>query len=133
MSKKLYDNIVAKVSAIDISGFVLITQNSTDKLVIEKKIDDADKKMLDTNELVKKADFNAKISKMQDEIPNITVLATTSALHFVESKITDLVSVLVKQTDYDTRISDIDNKYFTTFDHNEFTSKILDTNIKRVS
>ena len=130
-SKKLYDNIVAKVSAIDISGFVLIIQNNTDKLGIEKKIDDADKKIPDTNELVKKTDFNAKTSKIQYEIPSITGLAATSALHSVESKITELVSVLVKQTDYDTKISDTDIKYFTIFDHNKFTGEILDTNIKK--
>ena len=35
LPKNLHDNIVAKVNAIDISGFVLITQNNTDTLGTE--------------------------------------------------------------------------------------------------
>ena len=49
----MYDKVVAKVNAIDISGFVLKTQYNTDKSGLEKKIDDADKKISDTSGLVK--------------------------------------------------------------------------------
>ena len=48
----------------------------------------------------------------------------------VEIKIPD-VSGLVKKTDYDARISDIEKKYLTTSDNNRFTSGILDAKMKK--
>ena len=47
----------------------------------------------------------------------------------VENKIPD-VSDSVKKIDYDSKIKDIEEKYFTTFDYNIFTSNILDSKIK---
>ena len=48
----------------------------------------------------------------------------------VEIKIPD-VSGLVKKTNYNARISDIEKKYLTTFDNNRFTSGILDAKMKK--
>ena len=48
-----YDKLVTKVSTIHSSIFVLKTQYNTDKSGLEKKIDDADKKISDTSGLVK--------------------------------------------------------------------------------
>ena len=62
-SKKLYDNIVAKVSAIDISGFVLIIQNNTDKLGIEKKLMMLIRKYLILMNLLKKLILMQKLVK----------------------------------------------------------------------
>ena len=42
--KRLYDKLVTKVNNIDISGFVLKTRYDTDKLDLEKKLSDAEKK-----------------------------------------------------------------------------------------
>ena len=56
-------------------------------------------------------------------------MATTSALTAVENKIAD-VSSLVKKTDYDAKISDIQSKYIATADYNKFTKNIVDNNIK---
>ena len=56
-----------------------------------------------------KTDFNSKISEVEGKIPSINGLAKTSALTAVENKIPD-VSSLVKKTDYDTKISDIEKK-----------------------
>ena len=39
----------------------------TDKLSLEKKINNAGKKILDTHGLVKKTDYNAKISEIEAE------------------------------------------------------------------
>ena len=64
------------------------------------------KKIPDVSDLVKKTNFNAKITEVEDKIPNITGLATSSALTAVENKIPDFSS-LVKKTDYETKISDI--------------------------
>ena len=50
----VYDKLVAKVNAIDTSGFVLRTQYNTGKLGIVKEINDADKKIPNTGELVQK-------------------------------------------------------------------------------
>ena len=41
-----YDKLVEKVDNIDTTGFVLKTTYDTDKLDLEKKISDADKKFL---------------------------------------------------------------------------------------
>ena len=54
VKKTVYDKLIAKVNAIDTSGFVLKTQYKTDKSDLEKKINDVDKKIPDTSELAKK-------------------------------------------------------------------------------
>ena len=59
---------------------------------------------------------------------NITNLGTTAALTTVENKIPNF-SDLVKKADYDAKISDIEDKYFTTSDYNKFTSNTLDAKI----
>ena len=50
-----------------------------------------------------------KINGVKNEIPSITNLATTSALAVVENKIPD-TSNLVKKTDYDTKVGEIENR-----------------------
>ena len=90
------------------------------------------KKILDTNELVKKnkTDLNAQVSKIESKITNITGLVTNSALTAVENKIPD-VSNVVKKTDYDAKILDIENKvndhdhdkYITTSEFNKLTTE----------
>ena len=52
----MYDKLVAKVNNIDTTGFVLKIKYDTDKSDLEKKI-------LDTCELVKNLDYNAKLLK----------------------------------------------------------------------
>ena len=86
----MYDNLVAKVNNIDISGFVLKTKYGTDKSDLEKKINDADKKIPDTSKLVKKTDYSAKISEIKNKIPSISGLATNSVLTAAENKIPDV-------------------------------------------
>ena len=78
------------------------------------KISDVDKKIPDTSGLVKKTDYNAKISEIENKIP-ICGLATNVALTAVENKMPD-VSSLVKKTDYNTKISEIEKKV-TDHDH----------------
>ena len=48
-----------------------------------------------TNEVVKKTDYNAKITEIENKIPDISNLATKTALNTVENKIPD-VSGLAK-------------------------------------
>ena len=77
-----------------------------------------DKKIPDVSGLVKKTDFNSKITEIEGKIPIITGLATSSALTAVENKIPD-VSDLVTKTDYNTKISDIEKK-ITDHNHDEY-------------
>ena len=53
---------------------------------------------------LKRSDYNAKISELENKIPSIGGLVTASALTLVENKIPN-VSNLVKKIDYDTKIS----------------------------
>ena len=64
--------------------------------------------------MVKKTDFNAKVTEIEGKIPSISGLATNTTLTAIENKIPD-VSSLVKNTDYNTKLSDIEKKII---DHN---------------
>ena len=57
LKKTVYDQLVAKVNNIDTSTFVLKTKYDTDKPELENKIPD-------TSGLVKKADYNSKITEI---------------------------------------------------------------------
>ena len=59
--------------------------------------------------LLKKNDYNTKITELENKIPDISNLAAKNALTTVESKIAD-VSNLVKKTDYNTKVTEIENK-----------------------
>ena len=69
---------------------------------------------------------------MEGKIPSISGLATNSALTAVENKIPD-VSSLVKRTDYNTKISEIENKvndhnhgkYITTPEFNAMAADVF--------
>ena len=97
VKKAVHDKLVAKVHNIDTSGFVLKTKYHTDKAELENKI---------------------------------SGLVTTSALTAVENKIPS-VSNLVKKTDFDTKISELEkkladhnhDKYITTQEFNKLTAE----------
>ena len=56
LKKPVYDKFFTKVNTIIPKEFVLKTQYNTDKLDLEKKIDDADKKIRDTYDRIVKKD-----------------------------------------------------------------------------
>ena len=70
---------------------------------------------IDTIELVKRTDYNAKNKDIEDKVPDNTNLATTAALTVVEDKIPN-TGYLVKKADYDTKMSEIDKKYIASSD-----------------
>ena len=71
LSKKtVYDKLVTKLNNVDTSEFVLKTKYVTDKSDLEKKISDANKKSPDISELVKKRNYNAKITGVHTYIEN---------------------------------------------------------------
>ena len=86
--------------------------------------------------MVKKTDFNAKISKVEGKIPSISGLATSSALTAVENKILD-VSSLVKKSDYSTEITKIKNYVINAAwnsKHNELVKKTdFDDKVKKIT
>ena len=60
--------MVTEVKVIDPSGFILKTQYNTDKSGLEKKIQDADKKISDTSWPIKKTVYKGRILKIEAEI-----------------------------------------------------------------
>ena len=101
-------------------------------------------KLPDTSGLVKKTDYNTKITDLENKIPNICHLATKTALTSVENKIPDItnlatktaltnlsntvpdISTLIKKSDYDTKIVEIENKFVT---NTGFDSKLTQANV----
>ena len=62
------------------------------------------------SDALKKTDYNAKITEIENKIPDISNLATKTALNkTVENKIPD-TSGLVKKTDYNAKITEIEGK-----------------------
>ena len=109
---------VKNITHIDTSNFPLKTnlanlQTEVDKLDLDKlvpvlvdlsKLSDVVK-----NDVIKKTDYNTKITEIKVKIPDISNLATKTALTAVENKIPD-TSSLLKKTDYNTKIADIEGK-----------------------
>ena len=110
IKKTVYDELVAKVNNIDTSNFVLKTSYNADKTELEKKSPDA-------TDFVKKV----KLTDLENKIPDISNLATKAALTAAENKIPD-VSNLVNKTDYNTKITEIENKF-----NNQYHDKYITT------
>ena len=88
---------------------MLKTKYNTDKTELENKIPN----LID---FIKKA----KLAKLENKIPDISYLTTKAALTTVENKIH--VNNLVKKTDYNTKVAEIENKLIN---HNH--GKYIDT------
>ena len=68
-----------------------------------------------------KTKYNTDKTELENKIPDISNLATKTALTAIENKIPS-VSDLVKKTDYNTKIIDIENKL-----NNRNHDKYIDT------
>ena len=110
VKKTVHDKLVIKVNNIDTSEFVLKTKYQTDKTELGKKISDM-------SNLAKKA----KLTELENKIPDVSSLATKAALTAVENKIPS-VSSLVKKTDYNTKISELENK-LNNHNHDKYITK----------
>ena len=113
LQKTVYDKLVAKVDNIDTSGLVKKADYNT-------KITEIEDKISDSSSLVKKTDYNTKITEIEGKIPDISGLATKTALTTVENKIPS-INGLVKKTDYNTKITDIENK-LNNHNHNKYVA-----------
>ena len=158
IKKTVYDKLVARVNNIDTSGFVLKTKYDTDKKELENKITimrffhdefvlkanyvidkfKLKKKIPDASKLVKKTDYNAKITEINGKIPSISGLATTSALIAVENKIPNIISLGKKNrlwqkiTEIEKKLTDHDHdKYGTTPEFNNLAAEVFDARLKQ--
>ena len=98
VKKADYSKLVTKVDNIDTSGLVKKTDYNT-------KITEIKGKIPDTSGLVKKTDYNTKISKTEGKIPDTNNLATKTALATVENKMPDTSNLATK-----TALTTVENK-----------------------
>ena len=140
VKKSEHDKLVTKVNGIDTTNFVLKSKYEKDGSDFGDKINKVDKNIPDVSDLVKKTDFNSKITEEEGKIPSITGLATSSALTAVENKISD-VSSLYKKNDYDTKISNIERKiadhdhdnYITTREFNTLAANVFNARLAQAN
>ena len=86
--------------------------------------------------LLKKTNYNTKITELENKIPDISNLATKTALIAIENKIPS-VSNLVKKTDYNTKGTEIENKlnnhnhdkYIDTSEFNKLASDVFNARL----
>ena len=102
VKKAVYHQLVAKVNDIDTNDFVLKTKYRVDKAKL-------DTKSPGSSGLVRKPDYNTKLTELESKIPDVSSLATETSLTAVENK-KPMVSSLVKKTDYDIKIPEIEKK-----------------------
>ena len=93
LKKAVYDKLLSKVNNIDTSGFVLKANYDTDKSDLEKEISYADRNS-DISGLVKKQIIMLKLPKQKVKYLMLVIQS--------------------RKTDYDAKISEIENKYITT-------------------
>ena len=107
---------IKNISHVDTSSFALKTnfvnlKSEVDKLYIDKlvpvPVDLSKSSDVVKNDVVKKTDYNTKITKIENKIPDINNLATKTVLNTVEKKKPDTTG-LVKKTDYNTEITKIE-------------------------
>ena len=90
--------------------------------------------------LLKKTNYNAKIADIEGKNPDVSNLATKTALTTVENKIPS-VSSLVKKTDYNTKVTEIENKlnnhnhdkYITTSEFNTLAADVFNARLSQAN
>ena len=92
------------------------------KMYIMERWKNIENKIPDITKLATNTALNVKINRVKSKIPNITNSATTTALTALENKIPN-VSNLIKKTDYNTKISEIKKK-ITDQDHDEYITTL---------
>ena len=71
-------SLKAKVDKLDIDKLKSVSTNLSN---LKSKVDKLDAVKLQTNPVVKKTEYNAKIKNVEDKIPDITNLATKTILN----------------------------------------------------
>ena len=105
---------------VDLSKLSDVVKNDVvTKDIYNAKIKKIEDKIPDTTNLATNASLNAKTNEVNGEIPHITNLATTTALTGVEYTISS-DSNLEQKPDYNTKISEVENKIITDHDHDKY-------------
>ena len=112
---------------VDLSKLSDVVKNGVaKKTVYDKLVEKVNS--IDTTRFVLKTAYDTD-KKIESKIPDITGLATNSALTAVQNKMPD-ISNLVKKTDYNTKLSEIENKLndyhdecITTSEFNKLTKE----------
>ena len=89
VKKTVYDKLVAKVDNFDTSGLVKKADYNT-------KITEIEDKISDSSSFVKKTDYNTKITEIESKIPDISGLATKTALTTIENKNPSITGLVKK-------------------------------------
>ena len=76
---------------------------------------------INNSRIVKKKNYDNKISDIEGKIPSITGLANIAALSAFEKKITH-ANDLLKKAEYDSKLSEIEKICFITSNYNKFTN-----------
>ena len=106
VKKTVYNELVVK--SIDTSVFILKNKYDPDKTELEKKIPNT--RGLAKNKLavlLKKKDYNTKITVRKGKIQSVSGLGTNVALTAVENKI-PYVNNFIKKTDYNAKTTEIE-------------------------
>ena len=104
------------------------------------QIKQLENKIPDTSGLVKKTDYNTKITKIEGKIPNVRNFVAKTASTTVENKIPD-DSSLVKKTDYNKKITEIKKnlndhnhgKYITTPEFNTLAADVFNARLAQAN
>ena len=109
---------IKNISHVDTWSFALKTNLANLKIEVDKidtdklapvHVDLSKLSNVAKNDIVKKTDYNVKVADIEDKIPDVSNLATKTALITVENKI-PYTSGLVKKADYNAKITETKNK-----------------------
>ena len=127
-----------ETTPVDLSKLSNVAKNDiVKKDAYNAKIKNIEDNIPDITNLATKTTLNAKINEVKGEIPINTNLATTTALTAVENKIAN-VSNLVTKVDHNTKIKEIEKK-ITDYNHDkyittpEFNKLIAENFVARLS
>ena len=115
VKKTEYDKLVNKVDGIDNTNFVSRSKYGKDGSDFEDKIDKIEIKIPKITEVEDKIPnisglaTSSALNAVENKIPDISSLATTSALTTVENKIPDITG-LVTKTDFDAKLKAISDR-----------------------
>ena len=89
------------------------------KNIYNAKIRNIEDRIPDITNLAANTILNAETNEVKNKIPNITNLATTTVFTAAEINIPNVIN-LVKKTDYNTKIGEIESNITTDHDHDKY-------------
>ena len=137
VKKATYNTLKNKVYAIYTSGFVTRTKFTTDTNPLDDKIDKVEKKMpdisgglatkLSVTHLISEQEDYTELTDVKNKTPDVSGLATASALIAVENEIPDITSLITK-TYFDAKLKNIGDRVT----NNKSKDLLLDNELKKI-